>query len=117
MPLKRFAGNELDQEMHTTVNCTELLNGAKPEPGAQPEREEQHNGEAEPSPHIRRHSRSGSSASVGYDVTLVADAHTTAETEALSAAKIIEHHNGLLDGSDAGGHTITVTTADELSFC
>jgi hypothetical protein len=54
---------------------------------------------------------------VGYDVTLVADAHTTAETEALSAAKIIEHHNGLLDGSDAGGHTITVTTADELSFC
>src|SRR6185312_3442686 len=38
--------------------------------------------------------------SVGYDVTLVGDAHTTIDNRVLTAAQIIAHHNGLLDGFD-----------------
>jgi len=54
---------------------------------------------------------------LGYGVTLVADGHTTADTETLSAAQIIEHHNGLLDGFAAGEHAISVRPADELLLC
>jgi nicotinamidase-related amidase len=34
--------------------------------------------------------------SLGYDVTLVQDAHSTFDTERLPAAKIIDHHNAVL---------------------
>jgi nicotinamidase-related amidase len=54
--------------------------------------------------------------SVGYDVTLVSDAHTTIDNKLLTAAQIIAHHNSLLDGFDAGSHMITVTPADEVNF-
>ena len=54
--------------------------------------------------------------SLGYDVTLVSDAHTTIDNKLLSAAQIIAHHNALLDGFDAGAHAITVRPADEVTF-
>ena len=54
--------------------------------------------------------------SVGYDVSLVSDAHTTIDNKLLTAAQIIAHHNALLDGFDAGAHAITVKLADEVTF-
>lgn len=54
--------------------------------------------------------------STGYNVTLVSDAHTTIDNKPLTAAQIIAHHNALLDGFDAGSHTITVKPADEVTF-
>lgn len=54
--------------------------------------------------------------SLGYDVTLVSDAHTTVDNTLLTAAQIIAHHNALLDGFDAGAHAITVTPADDVTF-
>lgn len=54
--------------------------------------------------------------SIGYDVTLVSDAHTTIDNKLLTAAQIIAHHNALLDGFDAGSHSITVKPADEVTL-
>jgi nicotinamidase-related amidase len=54
--------------------------------------------------------------SMGYDVTLVSDAHTTIDNKLLTAAQIIAHHNALLDGFDAGSHSVTVKSADEVEF-
>jgi nicotinamidase-related amidase len=54
--------------------------------------------------------------SMGYDVTLVSDAHTTVDNKLLTAAQIIGHHNALLDGFDAGSHMITVKPANEVTF-
>lgn len=53
---------------------------------------------------------------MGYDVTLVSDAHTTIDNQLLTAAQIIAHHNALLDGFDAGKHVITVTPAEKVTF-
>jgi hypothetical protein len=44
----------------------------------------------------------------GYDVTLAADGHMTADSGALGFEQIIAHHNLLLDGFDAGNKTVTV---------
>lgn len=52
--------------------------------------------------------------SLGYDVTLVSDAHTTIDNKLLTAAQIIAHHNALLDGFDAGPHSITVKPTAEV---
>jgi nicotinamidase-related amidase len=54
--------------------------------------------------------------SMGYDVTLVSDAHTTIDNKLLTAVQIIAHHNALLDGFDAGPHAVTVKPADEVTF-
>jgi len=54
--------------------------------------------------------------SIGYDVTLVSDAHTTIDNKLLTAAQIIAHHNALLDGFDAGPHSITVRPTDEVTL-
>ena len=51
---------------------------------------------------------------LGYDVTLVADAHLTRDTAVLKAAQIIAHHNLVLDGFAAGTHSIKVTPAQKL---
>ena len=40
--------------------------------------------------------------SLGYDVTLVADAHTTHDNDLLPAEKIIAHHNRSLSRSMVG---------------
>jgi len=53
---------------------------------------------------------------MGYDVTLVSDAHTTIDNKLLTAPQIIAHHNALLDGFDAGQHVITVTAAEKVTF-
>jgi nicotinamidase-related amidase len=53
---------------------------------------------------------------LGLDVTLVSDAHTTEDEGGLTAFQIIGHHNTLLDGFAAGGHEVTITRADSVSF-
>jgi len=53
---------------------------------------------------------------VGYDVTLIADGHTTADMGNLTFSEIVDHHNATLDGFDAGAHTVTVRCAGEISF-
>jgi nicotinamidase-related amidase len=53
---------------------------------------------------------------LGYDVTLVADAHLTRDTPVLTAAQIIAHHNLLLDGFAAGTRSIAVTPTGEISL-
>ena len=52
--------------------------------------------------------------SLGYDVTLAADGHATADSGGLRFEQIIAHHNALLDGLDAGAHAITVTPIPEI---
>lgn len=54
--------------------------------------------------------------SLGYDVTLVKDAHSTADNEQLTAAQVIAHHNELLDGFQAGRHGIAVKPAASVAF-
>jgi nicotinamidase-related amidase len=53
---------------------------------------------------------------LGYHVTLVADAHLTRDTPVLSAPQIIAHHNLLLDGFDAGDCSIKVAPTSEISL-
>lgn len=54
--------------------------------------------------------------SLGYDVTLVSDAHTTADTPNLKASQIIAHHNSVLDGFSAGQHAIKLRAAKDISL-
>ena len=49
--------------------------------------------------------------SLGYDVILVQDGHSTWDTEQLKASQIIAHHNEVLGNSFA-----SLTTADEIQF-
>lgn len=53
---------------------------------------------------------------VGFDVTLASDAHTTGDNENLSVKQIITHHNQLLNGFDAGAYNITVKPTSEIQF-
>lgn len=59
---------------------------------------------------------------LGYDVTLVADAHTTTNGNMLTAAQTIAYHNDFLwgfgaeDGFGAGKHWVTVKPSSEVSF-
>jgi nicotinamidase-related amidase len=49
--------------------------------------------------------------SLGYDVTLVEDAHSTWDTEHLAAPQIIAHHNATL-----GGWFVTLKAANDIVF-
>ncbi len=49
--------------------------------------------------------------SLGYDITLVKDAHSTWGTEILSASQIIAHHNYVL-----GDSFVTLKLADDIDF-
>jgi nicotinamidase-related amidase len=49
--------------------------------------------------------------SLGYDVTLVKDAHSTWDTDHLTAPQIIAHHNEVL-----GGWFVTLKEASEIEF-
>jgi nicotinamidase-related amidase len=49
--------------------------------------------------------------SLGYEVVLVKDGHSTWDTESLTAQQIINHHNRTL-----GNGFATVTAADDISF-
>ncbi|MBN3787056.1 cysteine hydrolase family protein [Burkholderia sp. Ac-20353] len=51
------------------------------------------------------------SADFGFRAVLVADAHTCMDTPALSAERIVAHHNATLDGPFA-----TLTTTDACTF-
>jgi nicotinamidase-related amidase len=53
---------------------------------------------------------------MGYDVTLARDAHTTADSEALTAAQIIAHHNETLDDFGTDDHVSLVKESSEITF-
>jgi nicotinamidase-related amidase len=52
--------------------------------------------------------------SLGYDVSLVADGHMTADSGALTFDQIVAHHNALLEGFDAGNHSVRVRPLESL---
>lgn len=54
--------------------------------------------------------------STGYDVTLLADGHMTADMGGLTFSQIIAHHNALLDGFSAGSSVIQIRTCGEVRF-
>lgn len=54
--------------------------------------------------------------SLGYDVTLIADGHMTGDSDTLTYAQIVSHHNETLDGFDAGRFTVAVRPAAEIVF-
>jgi len=54
--------------------------------------------------------------SLGYDVVLASDGHTTADTPALTFEQVIAHHNSVLDGLGAGEHEVRVVPSAEISF-
>lgn len=52
----------------------------------------------------------------GYDVQLASDAHTTEDSESLSAEQIIAFYNETLNGFWAGEHRVRVQPAHEIHF-
>lgn len=54
--------------------------------------------------------------SLGYDVTLVRDAHTTTDGATLSAAQIIAHHNETLDDFGTDHHAIVLQDSAAVVF-
>lgn len=54
-------------------------------------------------------------SSEGFDVTLVADGHTTEDTTTLSAAQIIAHHNRTLGQMAHPDHPIAVRPRSEVN--
>jgi nicotinamidase-related amidase len=52
----------------------------------------------------------------GYDVTLVADAHTTTDSDALTARQIIAHHNATLNDFGNDDHEVRLATAETVDF-
>ena len=54
--------------------------------------------------------------SIGYDVTLIADGHTTGDTTTLTFSEIVAHHNETLDGFDAGKAMVAVRLAADIVF-
>ncbi|MEH7884282.1 cysteine hydrolase family protein [Bacillus sp. JJ1609] len=57
-----------------------------------------------------------SATTLGYDVTLVADGHSTTDNKVLSAEQIIAHHNCNLHGLDNIDHFILVRDSNEDLF-
>jgi len=55
---------------------------------------------------------------MAYNVTLVADVHTTDDYDkaVLTAAKRIEYHNEILNGFRTDDHVITVKPTSEVTF-
>ncbi len=53
---------------------------------------------------------------LGYNVTLIADGHTTADGNGLTFSQIVDHHNATLDGFDAGTNSVTVRPAEQIEF-
>jgi nicotinamidase-related amidase len=53
---------------------------------------------------------------LGYDVTLIADGHSTTDNKVLKARDIIDHHNCNLHGLDNIDHFILVRGSDEQIF-
>ncbi|MBE4907561.1 cysteine hydrolase [Bacillus luteolus] len=59
---------------------------------------------------------SRSATVLGFDVTLVADGHSTTDNNVLSAEQIIAHHNCNLHGLDNVNHFILVRNSTESIF-
>lgn len=53
---------------------------------------------------------------LGYDVTLAADAHTTTDNGVLGAADIVAHHNATLDDFGDERHTVAARPAATITF-
>lgn len=54
--------------------------------------------------------------SLGYDVTLVRDAHTTTDGDSLTAAQIIAHHNSTLDDFGNDQHVVALKATNDIEF-
>ncbi len=54
--------------------------------------------------------------SLGYDVTLVADAHTTTDTDTLPAVHMIAYHNEILDDFGNDDHVVIAREAQAISL-
>lgn len=54
--------------------------------------------------------------SLGYDVVLASDGHTTADAGGLGFEQIVAHHNLVLDGFDAGKHAVSVHPCAAIAF-
>ena len=52
--------------------------------------------------------------SLGHDVILPSDGHMTADMRGLRFEQIIDHHNALLDGFDAGQHEVRVIPCSQI---
>ena len=52
----------------------------------------------------------------GYDVTLVQDAHSTTDSDVLTAEQIVAHHNDTLDDFGNDEHAIVLKRASEIEF-
>ncbi|MFC5474788.1 isochorismatase family protein [Paraherbaspirillum soli] len=55
-------------------------------------------------------------ASLGFNVVLVADAHTTVDHEHLQAEQIVAHHNRILRRLSASEGSVTVLKSTEIVF-
>lgn len=55
-------------------------------------------------------------AALGYDVLLVADAHSTLDHEYLKAAQIVAHHNRILRHLDSSKGRVRVVETGKVSF-
>jgi nicotinamidase-related amidase len=53
---------------------------------------------------------------LGFDVTLASDGHTTLDNDLLKAEQIIAHHNRTLNWFNSGKRIVTVKPASEISF-
>lgn len=53
---------------------------------------------------------------LGYNVTLVDDAHTTTDTKVLTVELVIAHANRLFNGFDNLEHYVEVKLSHEVSF-
>lgn len=53
---------------------------------------------------------------MGYTVTLVADAHTTEDNDLLTAAQVVAYHNYMLDGFKTDEYAIHVKPTEEIHF-
>lgn len=53
---------------------------------------------------------------LGYPVTLVADAHTSAGNDALSAPQVIAHHNATLTNISSFGPRVSAVTTNEVRW-
>ncbi len=54
--------------------------------------------------------------SVGYDVTLATDAHTTTDNDVLPAARIVAHHNATLDDFGNDDHVVTIEETRSITL-
>ena len=60
--------------------------------------------------------RPGGRLALGYPVTLVADAHTSAGNAALTPQQVIQHHNATLTNISSFGPRVSAVSSEELAI-